>query len=388
MGAREGRLPASAAARVRARTPGHGGFSLPMAEGLWYTRRRQGRAPDAGSNGMNGGFTMMVRRAALRLLGGLALVLVGLGTSARAEAAEVIKLGTLAPKSSPWGKVFTTWQKALTQKGIDLQVFYNGQQGDEGAMVGKMKSGQLDGAAVTAVGLSKIYKPILALQMPGLFRTWAKLDAARDALKGEFEKGARDAGFFIGGWGDVGLVHTMSRGFAIRTPDDIRGKKPYVWRDDAGTPILYQVIGGVTPVPLNITEVLPNLNTGAVNLVISPALAAEQLQWSSKIDTVVDETLGYAVGALVISSRRVDALPADMRAALFDTGRVAAQALTRSIRSEDAAAWARIKGKAKVVSFTGDERAKWRGIFKQARQRLGQGTFPADLVNKLEAYAQ
>ena len=62
-------------------------------------------------------------------------------------------------------------------------------------MVGKMKAGQLDGAAVTAVGLGKIYKPILALQMPGLFTTWSKLDAARDAMKGEFEKGAQDAGF-------------------------------------------------------------------------------------------------------------------------------------------------------------------------------------------------
>ena len=34
--------------------------------------------------------------------------------------------------------------------------------------------------------------------------SWAKLDTARDAMKGEFEKGAQDAGFSIVGWGDVG----------------------------------------------------------------------------------------------------------------------------------------------------------------------------------------
>src|ERR1043165_636537 len=105
-------------------------------------------------------------------------------------------------------------------------------------MVSKMKSGQLDGAAVTAVGLSKIYKPILALQIPGLFNSWSKLDAARDALKGEFEKGVSDAGFTLAGWGDVGTVHLMSKGFEVHTPADIQGKKPYQWRDDAVQPIL------------------------------------------------------------------------------------------------------------------------------------------------------
>src|SRR3954466_10656650 len=84
--------------------------------------------------------------------------------------AEVVKIGTLAPPASPWGQVYKVWEEAVKKKSggrLELQFFYNGQQGDEGAMVVKMKSGQLDGAALTAVGLGKIYKPILALQIPG-----------------------------------------------------------------------------------------------------------------------------------------------------------------------------------------------------------------------------
>src|SRR5262249_8124055 len=207
-----------------------------------------------------------------------------------AQAADVIKIGTLAPAASPWGQVFKIWAEAVNKRtsgSVELQFFWNGQQGDEGAMVGKMKDGQLDGAAVTAVGLSKIHKPILALQTPGLFTTWAKLDAARDAMKGDFEKGVKDGGFTLLGWGDVGAAHVMSKGFAVKTPDDFKGKKPYMWRDDVVQPILFQIVGGVTPVPLNIPEVLPNLNTGAIDIVIAPALAAEQLQWTSKLDTIV-----------------------------------------------------------------------------------------------------
>src|SRR5215475_6451774 len=158
---------------------------------------------------------MMMRRAAVKLLGALTLTM-GLGVAREARAAEVIKIGTLAPAASPWGQVFKIWAEAVkkrTNEGVELQFFWNGQQGDEGAMVGKMKDGQLDGAAVTAVGLGKIYKPIVALQIPGLFTTWAKLDAARDAMKGEFEKGVSDAGFTLLGWGDVGAAHVMSKGF-------------------------------------------------------------------------------------------------------------------------------------------------------------------------------
>ena len=333
---------------------------------------------------------MSFRKAVGALLGALALV-AGMGIAEDASAGEVLKVGTLAPKSSPWGKVFSVWEKAVKEKSggnLELQFFYNGQQGDEGGMVGKMKSGQLDGAAVTAVGLSKIYKPILALQIPGLFTSWGKLDAARDAMKGEFEQGIRDGGFSLVGWGDVGQAHLMSKGFEVRTPDDLKGKKPYMWRDDIVAPVLYQVIGGITPVPLGVPEVLPQLNTGAVNIVMAPALAAEQLQWAPKLDHIVDQTAATAIGALVFSTKRLDALPADLRQILTDTGTVAASALTARIRSEDTAAFGRMKGKMTVVTLTADEQSKWNGVFTQVRAKLGQGTFSPDLIAKLEGYAR
>ena len=207
----------------------------------------------------------MQRRTFIQSLGAAAAVATVGGLSTKASAAEhTLKIGTLAPKASPWGQVFTVWQKAVAEKSggrMELQFYYNGQQGDEDSMVGKMKSGQLNGAAVTAVGLSKIHKPILALQLPGLFSSWTKLDEKRDGLKRDFEKGALDAGFTIAGWGDVGRAYLMSKGFEVRVPADLQGKKPYMWRADVILPALYQVIGGVSGVPLNVPEVLPNLNT-------------------------------------------------------------------------------------------------------------------------------
>jgi TRAP-type C4-dicarboxylate transport system substrate-binding protein len=309
-----------------------------------------------------------------------------------AHAAEIIKVGTLAPQQSPWGKVFQVWQEAVktkTKGALELQFFYNGQQGDEGAMVGKMKAGQLDAAAVTAVGLSKIHKPILALQLPGVHRTWEALDKARDAMKGDFEKGAEGAGFQILGWGDVGQAHLMSVGAGneVKKPSDLAGKKPYMWRDDSIAPVLFQVIGGVTPVPLNVPEVLPNLNTGAINVITAPALAAEQLQWAPKITNIHEQVAGCAIGALVISSKRLASLAPELKTALIETGAKAGAALTKTIRNEDKAAFDRIKGKAKVINLSKDEMAAWDQVFKETRKRLGQGTFDPKLIATLEKMA-
>ena len=95
----------------------------------------------------------MLRRLVL-MLAVFALVS---GLSATASAGTVLKVGTLAPKESPWGKVFTVWQKGFkerTKGAAEIPFFFNGTQGDERAMVGKIRTGQLDGAAVNAVGLA------------------------------------------------------------------------------------------------------------------------------------------------------------------------------------------------------------------------------------------
>jgi len=332
---------------------------------------------------------MMKRRAAVKILGAATLG-VGLGLESRARAAEAIKIATVASPTSPWGRVFKTWADAVkkkTNEEVELQFFWNATQGEESGMVGKMKDGQLDGAALTAVGLGKIHKPILALQIPGLFTTWSKLDNARNAMKGDFEKGMADAGFSLLGWGDVGAAHVMSKGFPVNTPDDFKGKKPQMWRDDPLQPILFQIIGGVTPVPLNLPEVLPNLNTDTIDIVTAPSLAAELAGWTGKLDTIVTGVAGMVIGGLVISSKRLASLSEENRNVVTDTGRTAANSLTKAVRKADDEAFGRIKGKMTAVDLSPDDQAKWDNTLKQTRDRLKQGTFSADLIDKLEHLA-
>lgn len=306
---------------------------------------------------------------------------------ARAEdkAKSTIRFGTLAPKHSPWGKVFSTWATAVEKKTtgqVEVQWLWNGTAGPESSMVGKIKSGQISGAAITAVGLSSIYKPIVALQMPGAFKTWAELDKARDALKDEFDKQIKAEGFYVGGWGDVGIGRTFSRGFEIKLPEDLRGKIPGHIANDLIGPKVYEAIGGITPKPADVVEFLPLLNAGAINVLTAPALAAEQLQWASRLDHINTGVVGFGVGAMVISDKELQKLGAEHRDIMEKTGAAANHALLSIIRKEDDAAFDRVKKKMTVHEQTPAERAEWEKIYKKACQRV-KSALPGNVLSQI-----
>jgi TRAP-type C4-dicarboxylate transport system substrate-binding protein len=88
-------------------------------------------------------------------------------------APKVLSIATLAPPGSTWMKVFDAWNREVrrrSDKSLELRFYAGGVQGDESEVIRKIRSGRLDGAAVTAVGLAQIHRPALVFQMPGILR--------------------------------------------------------------------------------------------------------------------------------------------------------------------------------------------------------------------------
>jgi len=313
-----------------------------------------------------------------------------LALAAPAQAGQTLRIATLVPKNSSWGKVFRTWQKAVkakTQGEIELDVFYNGVSGMEDNMVGKMKSGQLDGALLSSAGLSNIYRDIMVLQLPGMIRDWPTLDKVRKAMDADLRQGFGAAGFTLLAWSDVGLVREFSRGFEARRPGDVKGKRPLVWRSDPITPVLYATIGSVVPIPLSPAEVLPALRTGNVDYLLAPALAAEQLQWTPYLDYMSSHVTAVAIGGTVLRSDKLERMPADLRETFASLNEKMAKMQASRVRSDDEASYQRLSKSSKVVSLTPAELAAWQAVMKEAVRRLSQGTFPADKIEKVKKLA-
>lgn len=320
-------------------------------------------------------------------LGLMVLTLVFLAPVASAGIAEptTLRVATLAPKNSAWGKMFQKWERLIRKKTdgqVRLKIYFNAVQGDEGAMVGKMRSGQLDGASLSSVGLSAIYKPVMVLQLPGVLDTWAALDRAREGLKPEIDQGFGKQGFQVVAWGDIGRVRQMSKGFGIHTPSDMRGKSPVTWREEPMAPMVYSVIGGVTPVPLSAPEVLPALRAGKVNVVNAPPLAAEQLQWTPYLDHINSETMVCAIGGTVFRKSTLDALAPDVKATFARLQRRMAKRSSTRIRKLDQQAYERLRKKMTVVTLSASQKAEWASVLRTAVARLAQGTYPKAMIAK------
>lgn len=309
-----------------------------------------------------------------------------------AYGATTLKIGTLAPQDSPWGKEFKRWAKEVsgdTGGELSLDFQWNGQAGDEVAMVQKIRTGQLDGAAVTAIGLAQTgVTDVLLFQMPGLFANWGKLDAVRNALRDEFDHQFEGKGFTVLGWGDVGAVKTMSVGFEIRHPADLAGKGCFFLQGDPIEPKFLAAIGGVTPRQVSVPEILPGLTNGSITVLPAPPLAAEQLQWASRVTHINTTTTAFAIGAIIMSSPRIQGLPQNFKAVLNARGRDAADRLTRSIRNLDAQAFARLKATKTVYEPTDAEKNEWRDLFARVRQSLRGSLFTPALFDRVVQLAQ
>ncbi len=325
----------------------------------------------------------MIKRAAAFLIVSTLLV------ASTASAADTLSIATLAPRSSLWGKVFRAWAKAVKKKSngqLTLRFYWNGGQGGETTVVAKIRSGQLDGATFGAGGLSKIHKAVLALQLPGLFTTWKSIDRARDNVFAEFRAAFDKKDFYLSSIGDVGRVRTYSKGRAIRTPADLRAMKPAGPRHGLIAPAFAAVLG-ITLVPTSAVELLGALSAGRINVILAPALAAEQLQWTPHFDHVSADVSGIAIGAMVFSKNRLEAQPKDVLEVMRKTGKKAGKLLRARIRKLDDEAFLRAKKKMTVVTLSPSERQRWATIFKKTRKKLAQGTFSPALVSRLEALA-
>ncbi|HEY1956837.1 MAG TPA: TRAP transporter substrate-binding protein DctP [Polyangiaceae bacterium] len=327
-----------------------------------------------------------------RLVLAAAAIIAAFSAAGDAQAdATNLKVGTLAPGDSPWGQVFKVWKRAVEERSggnLQLQFFWNGTQGDENAMVGKIRTGQLDGAAITAVGLGQIYKQVLVLQLPGLFTDWGKLDSARNQMRAGFDQQFDQQGFKILGWGDVGRAHVLSKGFGVHVPDDLKHKNTFYLPGDPIQPMLYSLIGDVTPRQMGVPEILPGLTNGSINVVVAPALAAEQLQWASRLDNINTAVAGVGIGALVFSSAKIRSLPADAQNVLIQTGAIAGSALTTRIRREDDAAFARLKARMTTYDPNGSDIAAWQKVFADTRARLRGTVFNPQVFDEAVRYAQ
>src|SRR5687768_6147727 len=250
-----------------------------------------------------------------------------------ARAETELRLATPAPSGSPRMEVLDKAQaeiKARTGGGDVLKHFSGGQQGDERDFVRKIGLGQLDGAAITSIGLAMVDESIRVLELPMMFASAEELDYVADKMWPYFQKKFEKKGYKLNDRGDVGWVYFMSKN-KVASLSDLKGQKLWMWGDDALVGAMFKKLG-LNGVPLGVPEVDAGLTSGKINACYGSPVAAVALQWYSKVKYMTSMPMSYGIGATVMSMKVVEKISAEDRKTVETIAKAASKKLRKVIR--------------------------------------------------------
>jgi TRAP-type C4-dicarboxylate transport system substrate-binding protein len=299
------------------------------------------------------------------------LPFVGLFAFATARADNVeLRIATLAPDNSSWTETLdkaAAEVKDKTSGRVSLKYFKGGSQGDERDYIRKIKLGQLDGAAVTAIGLAMIDESIRVLELPMMFDSVDELDYVADKMWPYFQKKFEKKGFKLNDRGEVGWIYFMSKD-KVESLKDLKGLKLWMWGDDQLVGTMFKKLG-LNGVPLGVPEVDASLTSGKINACYGSPYASVALQWYTKVKYMTSMPMSFAIGATVVSSDAVKKISADDQKLVEEIGKANAKKLRKVIRkaNEDAKGTMTHKGvtvvatpAAMVDEFTKSSQEAWK----------------------------
>ena len=240
----------------------------------------------------------------------------------------VFKLATLGQKGiSAMVYLDETFFPELTKasKGkVLFDVYWGGVMGDEEDYIGKMRTGQLQGALVTASGgiANSICPDISVLELPFLFNEWGwdEVDFVKNKIRPHLLKEAEKRGYKILLILDVDFDQIYSTKQNIETIEDIKAAKMLTWFGPLENKMLKSL--GVSPIPVNVPEVVSSIKTGIANMAISPSLWWVGAQLYPDTKYVNPLPLRYVPGMVVVSLDAWNKIPEDsripMEASLFE----------------------------------------------------------------------
>ena len=252
------------------------------------------------------------------------------------SATTVIRIASMAPVGTTWHKVLLRVArdvKKRTDGSVRFKIYPGGRQGTEKMVVAKMRSNQLQAAALTAGGMAAIDPAILVMQLPFLIRRYSELDHVAPVMLPEFDRRFQGKGFKLLGLGDIGFVYTMSSR-PFKRVADLRQAKVWVRLDDP-IGMTFSKVAGVKPQLIAIPGVLPSLRAGKIDTVHAPPLAAIVLQWYTQLKYIAAIPVAVGLAGTVIRRQTWDALTAEQRAAITEVGQTWGKVMQHKVRRDN-----------------------------------------------------
>lgn len=307
--------------------------------------------------------------------------------SPAAEATQ-FKIATVAPDGSFW---MTEAKKAAaeisdrTYGRVTFRFYPGGTMGDDSAVQRKMRIGQLHGGVFIAGSFAHVVPDLHIYTLPLLFKTYDEVDTVRSktdpkliaALNG---KGFHTFGFIEGGFA---YIYSTKKGASF---SELEGRKAWLPENDPIGQVLIEETS-LSPVPLGLADVLTGLQTGLVDVVTGPPVAAVALQWFTKVKYAIEFPVVYTYGCMVISDRAWSSLSADDKVVVDEVLSRMTKTLDQRARQDNEGARTALEQQG-VVTLTpsSDTERQWEALAKRSAERLvDQLGLNRDFLAEIEA---
>jgi TRAP-type C4-dicarboxylate transport system substrate-binding protein len=304
----------------------------------------------------------------------LALGLLLIVSAAPVSAQQTIKIATIAPDGSVWMKELRAAAadvQAKTQGRVTVKFFPGGVMGSDAVVLRKIRLGQLQGGAVTGSDLSGVCRDATVYTLPFLFNNQAEVDAVRKLVDPMLADCFQKGGLRMLGLAGGGFAYLMST-HELRSRDDLRNSKVWVPANDRVGEMTFKN-GGITPIPLPISDVFTSLQTGLVDTVVNTTAGAVILQWHGKVKYMIDLPLTYVPAYFLVDDKALAKLSAPDQAVMAQAFGAAMSRIDTSNRRENVQALAAMKqGGTQLLTPPPTEAARWREIGVTTGKQLEQ----------------
>lgn len=252
----------------------------------------------------------------------------------KSEKTFVLKLATVAPDNTPWAEQVNAWKARVEKESkgrVKVKAFLGGTLGDENSTADETRRGGISIWGGSTGALGSIIPELQVLELPYLFRTPEEADYILDeVLYEDLRKLLEQRGFVLAFWAENGYRSFGSKFGHVKTPADLKGRK---MRSQPSSVHLetYRALSA-SPVPIGVTEVLSSLQTGVVDGYDNTPLFAFAASWyqGAKYYTVSDHI--YQPGAVLISKKVWDTMPADLHEVLLGDPKAMAREGRKDVR--------------------------------------------------------
>ncbi|WP_175638531.1 TRAP transporter substrate-binding protein [Metabacillus schmidteae] len=219
--------------------------------------------------------------------------------------------------------------KSLTEENSDgnvkIEIFPNGQLGQERDVIELVKSGTLDMAKVSASALEAFDPSYAIFSLPYIFQSREHYHNVMDNSEAvqEIFQGTKDQGFVAIGWYDGGQRSIYTADKEVATPADMKGLKIRVQESPTSISMI-EAMGGA-PTPMSFGEVYTSLQQGVIDGAENNETALTNNKHGEVAKAYTYTEHQYVPDVLIVSTNMWDKLSEDQQKAIQDAAKASSE---------------------------------------------------------------